>query len=87
MDYSTIQASGLTYELGLQIHRANTRYLAGNVMPVRRIHKPDILDLGATFHHGRRTLDLQILDDRDTVTICQNISIGIADFSRCIRIF
>ncbi len=43
------------------------------------VDQANAFDLGAFFQHRRRTLDFQVLDQDDRITIGQRIAIGIAD--------
>ena len=43
------------------------------------LDETDVLDLGADLDDERGTLDLQILDDRDTVAVLKDVTHGVAN--------
>src|SRR5690606_36059574 len=42
------------------------------------LDQADVLHLGADFHHSRRALDLQVLDDRHAVAVLQDVAVSVA---------
>ena len=46
------------------------------------LDETDVLDLGADLNDERGTLDLQILDDRDTVAVLKDVTHGVANGQR-----
>ena len=70
--------SDLFDKFGFKLHRAKSVDLAIDI--VVAFDKADILDLGADLKRLRRTLDLQILDDRNRIAVNKHIAIGILVF-------
>lgn len=74
----TSPQSDLFDKFGFKLHRAKSVDLAIDI--VVAFDKADILDLGADLKRLRRTLDLQILDDRNRIAVNKHIAIGILVF-------
>src|SRR5699024_2715555 len=62
-------------ELRLQAHRPESINLAVDVMVT--IDQADIPDLGSYLHDSARSLELQIFDDGDAISILQHVSDGV----------
>ena len=59
-------------EFRFQAHGTKAVDLA--IYVVVTVHQPDIFYLGAHLDHASRTLQFQVLDDRNGIPILQNIS-------------
>jgi len=71
------RTSSLAHKFRLQVHGAKTVDLARDVVSVTAVNKADAFYLRADLQRTRRALDLEVLDDRDRVTVFQDVSVGV----------
>lgn len=69
--------SGLPDKLRLEPHGAKSINLARDVMLA--IDQANVLHLGAGFDRLRRSLDGQVLNDNDGVSVLKRVAIGVQD--------
>ncbi len=73
-------ASGLPDKLRLEPHGAKSINLARDVMLA--IDQANVLHLGSGFDRLRRSLNGQVLDDNDGVSVLKRVAVGVQDLIR-----